>query len=365
MKFFEKYTSASVAGSGNQSIFKTDGKDTEYVSRVYYKIYTGGKREYSLLYTNITDSTYADGSINTCNVPIDEWNIIYMKAGIVDSCSMDNAVEPKIMYPLTFDGCSSKIVSPCEFFSTDGIILDIKKGQYLCIETKFSGTEIPCHPESVIPAFVRDENGIWNESRNLPFAAMVGCERKTESRICFWGDSITQGVGTEGNSYTHFAAVISEILGDRYAYWDIGLGFARANDGASRGAWMFKAKQNDLVVLCLGVNDMGSGFTYDEICRDLRVMIKQLKKEGIKIIIQTLPPFDYEGKENIEKWYSINRYVKETLAPMCDGYFDNVAILGKKDSPNHTIYGGHPDSRGHRLWGEALAEEVRRVLEKK
>lgn len=33
------------------------------------------------------------------------------------------------------------------------------------------------------------------------FAGMIGCDRKVSAKIAYFGDSITQGIGTKENSY--------------------------------------------------------------------------------------------------------------------------------------------------------------------
>ncbi len=67
------------------------------------------------------------------------------------------------------------------------------------------------------------------------------------------------------NSYEHWNAVVAENLGSQYGFWNLGLGYGRAADAATDGAWFFKAKQNDIVVVCYGVNDIFQGFTISEI----------------------------------------------------------------------------------------------------
>ena len=67
MKWFETYSSNTLAGSGNQYYFTT-GDDKIHRGRIYYKIFAGGTYNYSLLFSNIIDSTYADGKVSHCNM---------------------------------------------------------------------------------------------------------------------------------------------------------------------------------------------------------------------------------------------------------------------------------------------------------
>lgn len=70
MKYFEDFTSNTYAGSGNQLHFKMNENEIR-TGRVFYKISVGGEYNYSILFSNIIDSTYADGSISHKNLICD------------------------------------------------------------------------------------------------------------------------------------------------------------------------------------------------------------------------------------------------------------------------------------------------------
>ncbi len=360
--FFKNFVSATSASTGNQSFFVSDG-EKKMTSRVYYKLGFGGKNTFSLLYSNIIDTTYADGSHSRRNRVLEPYNIHRLKVGVTESCECEKAVEPSVFKTLSFDGEFEKNVNAGEFFCTDEFVLEAKKGDYLCVEMTFSGSELPYHPECVIPIFTKDEAGFVS-SKLAPLPAMVGIKRKDVTRIAFWGDSITQGCGTPMNSYTHYAARIAEMLGEGYAVWDIGIGYARADDAASGGAWMYKARHNDIAVIAFGVNDIlheGKNYGADGICRRLKSIVEQLKEYGVKVIIQSTPTYSY-NEENTEKWLTVNKYVKEVLAPMCDGYFDNTYLLSEFDAYGVPRYNAHPNSEGHRVWAEQLGEYLKSIL---
>ncbi len=63
----------------------------------------------------------------------------------------------------------------------------------------------------------------------------------------------------------------------------------------------------DIVILCLGVNDIMQGKTADEIISCLEKIVKLLIASDVRVIIQSVPPFDYSG-ENIKKWNTVNKY---------------------------------------------------------
>ena len=356
MKFFEKYTSNTTAGSTTQRLFKSDGQP--HTGRVFYKVFAGGEYEYAFLFTNITDSTFADGEETHRNQLGDSWDILRMRVAVCDEAQ--NNIPETAFHTLTFKGLEQKEVNPGEFFCTDGVRLNAKKDQYLCVETVFCGEWIPYHHESVIASYLQTDNG-WDFTQFVPFASMVGCDRPVKQRIAYWGDSITQGCGTDNNSYTHWNAVLSELLGEENAYWNIGIGYARANDAATDGAWMFKAKHNDVAIVCLGTNDM-MRHTEDQTRADLLYIVTQLKQAGVKVIVQTLPPFGYEG-EYVDKWKRLNAYIKTDLAKVADLVTDVVPSLWVSEELAHMPkYDGHPNAEGCRVWARELYKQIKDFL---
>lgn len=369
MEYFDKYVSNSVAGSGNQKFFATE-ENCIRTSRVFYKIFCGGKYNYSLLFSNIIDSTFADGSECRRNVVCDSWEIVGAKLGKAGKYIFGNNFNGETdalavngadgFVNIKFGGKTSKFVMPGEFFCTDPIEMELEKGEYLCLQISYRGKSVPYHDETQLPVFTKTPNG-WKYSKFTPVASMIGCDRKVKSKIGYIGDSITQGIGVAKNSYKHWNALLSDMLGEENAYWNLGLGYARADDMATQGAWAFKAIQNDTVFVCYGVNDLHRGFSTDEIKNNLTKIVDGLKALGKKVIIQTVPPFNYNEKLTI-MWNDINSYILTELSKKADAVFDVVPILGKEDSPQNAKYGGHPDETGCDLWAKALYEKVREII---
>ena len=343
MDFFKKYVSNTLAGSGNQSYFVSD--NTEQVGRVFYKIFAGGKYNYSFMFTNIIDSTYADGSHSKANINCKGWLINSAKALVVSSEEKDfSNCKIKKEYQLMFNKKAHKDVISGEIFYSDPVEIECEKDDYICLETTFNGVEIPYFEELIIPSY-RLFDGKWVSSKQVPLACMVGCDRTVEKKIGFLGDSITEGIGVENNSYAHWCAKIAEIIGDKYSYWNLGIGFGRAADAASNGIWLEKAKKMDVVTICYGVNDMGRGYSATEIKCALETIVRILKDNKVRTILFTVPPFDYDEKTK-EKWQSINNYILNEMSKITEVY-DVVPIWGDK-APNEerAVFGGHPNEEG-------------------
>ena len=360
MKWFDTYRSNTLAGSGNQYYFKLTDKEV-HRGRIYYKIFAGGTYNYSLLFSNIIDSTYGDGKASHCNLICPEWDLVQVRVGVCNTCDKVKAAEPKELQIVTFGGSENKRVMPGEFFTSDPVMISAGKGEYLCLEIAFRGEMIPYHEESILPVFAW-ENGEWSVSKHVPFPGMIGCDRQVKKHVAFIGDSITQGCGTPVNAYLHWNALVADMVGDEYAYWNLGLGWGRAQDAASDSAWLYKAKQCDVAVVCYGTNDLGQGRSLEQIQADLLTIVTKLKDIGVKVLLQTVPPFDWEG-EQLENWCLINTYIRETLSKCADGVFDIVPFL--IDGPEKcgkTMYCTHPNEAGCAEWATALAPILKDFL---
>ncbi len=362
MKYFDTYAAATVGAGGSQYWFNAAEPRT---GRIYYRLSQSGTYNYSLLFTGVIDSTFADGSVSHCNLLCGEWELLSATVGIVKTCSAKDATDPDVTIPLTFGGKPSLTVLPGTYFTTDPVELTAEKGEYLCLEVTCQGEGIPCHPESVLPVFVK-KNGAWTYCPETPFPSLVGCDRAVSAKIGFIGDSITQGCGTAMNSYTNWAAYIADMIGDDYAWWNMGLGYGRAMDAASDGTWLYKAKQVDGISVCFGVNDILRGRTADQVKADLTTILQKLQQAGVRVLLQTVPPFDYNA-DTTETWRAVNRYIRETLAPQADAFFDCVPVLsdsGEKDDPGAKKYGGHPNAAGGLAWATALCPVMQEFVEK-
>ncbi len=370
MKYFEKFVSNTYAGSGSQKFFSSDGVNT---GRLFYKISVGGEYNYSVLFNNVIDSTFANGSESHKNLICHEWRIKGIRVAKTRLCTFGQSddmydeftdkyeIDLSDFIPLTFEGKTEKTVVPGEFFATDAVPLSFEKGEYLCLEITYEGKMIPNHPETRIPAFIKTENG-WQYSTNIPFPAMIGCDRGVEKRVAYLGDSITQGIGAPINSYAHWTARVSEKIGDKYSYWNLGLGYGRASDAASDGAWLYKAKQNDVIAVCFGVNDLLQGASAEQLKQDLTTIVNILKKEGKTVLLQTVPPFNY-SEAVTAKWNEVNYYIQNTLCDLVDAVFDCVPVLSlDSEHRNMAKYGGHPNSEGGAAWAEALYPTMKGIL---
>lgn len=355
MDFFKDFVSNTTAGTSNQSFF-TEGSG---VGRVFYRLLWGGAFEYSLLFSGTVDSTFGNGSVSRVNQLCGPWDISL--SCCVCTGADDPELEDRSWRTLTFDGKETKTAAPGALFSTDPVLLDAPAGASLCVQIAFHGDKIPCHPEINIPSY-RKEGDAFVLSEYVPVPNMIGCRRPVKARIGFLGDSITQGLGTDMDSYAHWCHKVAQALGAEYACWNLGIGCGRASDAATGGIWLQKALQTDCVVVCFGINDIIQG-DGPALCDNLETIISTLKSHGKKVILQSIPPFDFDKQPRIDLWESCNRHIRQVLAPKCDGFLDVSTFLSTDGAGQTTKYGGHPNGEGCSVWTEHLLPVLRRVLE--
>ena len=342
-EFYRRFASDCSAGCGNQLLTRFTQPVTK-TGRCWFRLSRGGTN-YALLFSNEIDSTYDDGAISKAGDMGGEWTIHRMRVGLCRNAGE----EPTLWHTVMFEGREQKSVSGKDPFATDPIGLMAKAGEWLCYEITMTGSCYPYHEEAVL-TMVPD--------KQMPLPLMIGCDRPATEKIGFWGDSITQGCGTEDDSYTHWVAQIAEKLPENCSIWNLGIGYARASDGARGGGWMQRAIQCTKVHVCFGVNDILRERCAEDILQDLQTMIRNLKKAGCRVILFTLPPFDLEGEKR-EQWQKVNRTIRKEFWKEADGYFDIAAALGQ-DAPyeHRCIYGGHPDAEGCKAVAEAYLRQL-------
>lgn len=353
---FEKYSSNTLSAGGNQVYMFDNVPNGMGEGLVFVKVFRSGTFRYRFVYSGVIDGTYSEGDISRCNSPCD-WTIESLGAAVADGCTPGDLKFSKVL----FDGNESIFVGSSKYVVSDAVELTAEKNEYICLKIRFSGEKIPCHKESIIPVYRMTEKG-WELCPEVPVPVFTGIDFEPERRVAFLGDSITQGIGSTFNSYRNFAAVSAESIGESYSYWNLGLGYGRASDAASDGIWLEKAKTNDIVVLCYGVNDLFREFNEEKLKKDLTKIVDELQKCGTKVLIQTIPPFDYDEK-HAKAWMAVNDYIRNVLAEKTDGLFDCVPVLSRTGgNVPEAGYGPHPDDEGCCKWAAAIVPEILRLL---
>ncbi len=364
---FRKYVSNVPLGTGTNFIL-CFGETKRFRARVYLRPEMAGEFEWRLFYMNSVNTTFADGEIAWRNRSGGSWKILSARIGqgpVIDEKNLTLVpAEPEYVCAVTFDSKASREVEPDERLWSDPVRFRLEAGHYLFFEWELEGDEIPCTPDSQAAAFIDWGDGFTDPGEGgIPLPALFGCDRPYKKRVAFIGDSITQGCGTTKNAYEMWAGRIGLMLAEEYAVWNLGLGYARGADAATDGCWLWKAKQNDVVIVTCGTNDLlrgpyqlGRFATAGELVRNLEITVEALKKAGCEVILSIIPPFDY-SEEAVYEWRAFNLAIPR-IAELhgCRIYNVAGAIEGGDELKNIYPYGAHPDGRGGKVIADKFFE---------
>ncbi len=358
---FEIYQSNSITPSAcNYALKSADGAPVRATFRGVYKIQQFGELEYKFYFSNNVDSTFSNGSHSYRDMPTEAYKIISAKVGT--SSKMTGMGDISNPQTLTFGGNEGRDVAAREMFWSDPITLNVPEGEYLIFEWTVEYTVIAAtNSEDSVCFLYEEKKSRMMVTTSAPMPALIGAKRENALRVAFIGDSITMGIGAGSRDHKFWAAQITELAGTEISFWNLGLGYARADDAANSPAWLEKAKNNDVIVICFGVNDINSGpyqfsgqRSADQILADINTIATTCKEAGCEVIIFSTPPYTYSNSTKISVWRELTEKLK-TLAET-DGYdfFDFAAILGSPNNPATPAYGGHPNATGCKAVAEAF-----------
>ncbi|WP_310831490.1 SGNH/GDSL hydrolase family protein [Paenibacillus pedocola] len=367
------YSSATALSTAANYIMNAPEMFT-HTYRTYIRLRENGSLTLKFWHSNSVDSTWDMGQEASGSEPGGEWSI--EAAYIADGGLVpDGAVAPGSQVPVTFAGENSKHVAAGEMFWSDEASLDLPEGHYLVftwtLRTAAPGKSFPFNVEGIlVSAYDADGNLAGQESADtfaesdklLVMPSYIGYKKQVAKKLVFLGDSITQGVRTEKDAYSYWAARIAEGLGTDYGLWNIGSGWGRAYDVAADGAWLNKAKQGDEVLIVLGVNDLDIGKrSAEELLGDLTAIIGKIKEANTnaEIILSTVPPFNFEEEREVS-WRKVNETILTNPPAGVNRVFDIAAVLSVPAPADHRIkpeymsneFDPHPNGNA----GKAVAE---------
>ncbi|CAM4427494.1 SGNH/GDSL hydrolase family protein [Paenibacillus typhae] len=367
------YSSATALSTAANFIMNAAEPFT-HTYRTYVRLRENGGLTLKFWHSNHVDSTWDLGQEASGSEPGGEW--VIEAAYIADGGLVpDGSVTPGTQIPVTFGGQGSRQVASGECFWSDEAELELPEGHYLAftwtIRTLAAGKSFPYNVEGMLVSGFDAPGNLagsetaekFSESDKLLVApSYIGYKKQAAKKLVFLGDSITQGVRTEKDAYSYWAARIAEGLGTEYGLWNIGSGWGRAYDVAGDGPWLNKAKQGDEILMVLGVNDLDIGKrTAEELLGDLAGIISKIKESNpaAKIILSTVPPFNF-AEERETYWRTVNAAIRSNPPAGVDRVFDIAAVLSEPAPEEHRIrpeymsneFDPHPN--GHA--GKAVAD---------
>lgn len=370
---FSQYPSNTPIGSGSNRIL--DIKPGTYTFRMVVPPKFFGKHTWRFFYSNIVDSTWNMGAFSRGALCGSQWEILSASVGVGESKDLFAAPLTDVT-PVTYDGQATKRVEAGERFWSDPVTLEIPEEKYLvfswCISFDY-GAIVPYTPDCRSMCGIADgdhsaeaEQSAFRLSEDIPMPNLFGADIDVKRRIVFVGDSITQGIGPDYYSYRHWVAQVSEQIGEEFSVWNVGLGYARAQDFGRNSGWLAKAAHGDVICIMLGVNDLHQGIDPETILESLLASIRALRKNApnAKIVWLSTPPFNYEG-DMLLRWKALVGAEKMHASGNADAFFDTIPLWGKPAPEEHiAIYGGHPDEEGSTVLAKAFCEWAHRPEQK-
>ena len=129
--------------------------------------------------------------------------------------------------------------------------------------------------------------------------------------------------------------------------------------GLNRLSWLLENKKIDIVILCLGANDMLRGINTDLIKQNLNNILEILREKNIKILLAGMLSQETYGnkyKHNFDEIYP-------ELASKHKVAFLPFLLEGVALNPNLNLDDGkHPNSKGVKLISKNLEKQLINLL---
>tara|TARA_B100000989_G_scaffold295095_1_gene275417 strand:+ start:160 stop:801 length:642 start_codon:yes stop_codon:yes gene_type:complete len=175
-------------------------------------------------------------------------------------------------------------------------------------------------------------------------------------KIVLFGDSLMAGYGL--NEEFHLSTVLEKNL--REKGYDVHVTNASVSGdttygGLNRLNWLLDKQNIDIVILCLGANDMLRGIEPSIIKNNLNNILTTLKKENIKILLAGMLSQEIFGKEYKKRFDRIYpelaRKFKISFLPFL---LEGIAL-----NPEYNLDDGkHPNSKGIELMSKNLEKNL-------
>lgn len=360
---YTTYVSNTVISTGN-NFYIEEAENITY--RAYLPVEEYGELEYKFFFTNTVDSTYAKGKIAYVGKSGGSYTV--SNATVADG---GTGVEDEITNrtPVTFGGETKKDVKPDESYTSDTVTINIPEGHYLVWEWTVSGKGIPCTKMSTLTSTTSASDGTqFNYCDEIPLPQLIGAKRNVKHTLAAIGDSITQGCQTEFMKYEFWASKISTQLGSDVAFFNCGLGWARASDAAANESWLSRVSEYDTVIVAFGTNDIVSGkyggkkSTAEEIEGYLDTIVSYLTEKGCDVILFNAPPQDFKEKNEAVRT-ALNEKIPAIAEKYGAKFFDFSALLSTEDEPGKAVYGGHPNGEGGTVVADAFVKQFGSMFE--
>ena len=178
--------------------------------------------------------------------------------------------------------------------------------------------------------------------------------------IVLFGDSLMAGYGLDEEF--HLSTVLEKSLIEKG--FDVNVTNASVSGdttyaGLNRLNWLLEKKNIDIVVLCLGANDMLRGINPIIIKQNLEKILKILQKKNINILLAGIlsqETFGKEYKNNFDKIYpDLAKKFRTSFLPFL---LEGIAL-----NPEYNLDDGkHPNNKGIKMISQNLEKKLINLL---
>ena len=185
----------------------------------------------------------------------------------------------------------------------------------------------------------------------------VYCNQK----IALFGDSLMSGYGLEKKF--HLSTILEKSL--KAKGFDVNIINASVSGDTTSGGlnrlnWLLQNKNIDIVVLCLGANDMLRGIKPFIIEQNLNKMLKILQKKNISVLLAGMLSQQSLGDEYKKQFDNIYpELAKKFQIPFLPFLLDGVAL-----NPDLNLNDGkHPNPKGIKIISKNLEKKLANLLQ--
>jgi len=189
---------------------------------------------------------------------------------------------------------------------------------------------------------------------------LVSIKAYSIEKIVLFGDSLMAGYGLPNEH--HLSMVLQESLraeGYNIEVINGSVSGSTSSGGLNRAEWTLSETNIDLIILCLGANDMLRGINPKETKNNLEKIIKTAQDKNIKVILAGIVAPTSHGlkyKKNFDKIYP--DLSKQYNLPLIPFLLEGVALKAELNLSD----GMHPNEKGTIIISKTLLEIILKNL---
>ena len=179
-------------------------------------------------------------------------------------------------------------------------------------------------------------------------------------KVLLFGDSLMAGYGLPKEH--HLSLVLQNNLNKAGLSIEVingSVSGSTSSGGLNRAEWTLSENNIDLMILCLGANDMLRGISPKETKKNLEKIINIAQNKNIKVILAGMiapTSHGFKYKKNFDKIYP--DLSKQYNLPLIPFLLEDVALKPELNLSD----GMHPNSKGTVVISETLQEMILKNL---